>query len=71
MIYLYDKNVPTGSFQVKISESGTYKVIVTGEKAKGSVSFLLNFITSIHTFTTLEGESKINFIISKIFFHSH
>ncbi|NMS89831.1 hypothetical protein HGQ85_07800 [Clostridioides difficile] len=36
------KNVPTSSFQVKINESGTYKVTVTGEKAQGSVSFIKN-----------------------------
>lgn len=30
----------TGSFKLTIPESGTYKCSVTGEKAKGSVSFI-------------------------------
>lgn len=34
-------NVPTSSFQLEITESGTYKFSVTGEKAKGSVSFII------------------------------
>lgn len=32
--------VPTGSFQIEISESGTYKFSVTGKNAKGSVGFI-------------------------------
>lgn len=31
-------DIPTSSFQVEIEETGTYKVFVTGKKAKGSVS---------------------------------
>lgn len=30
----------TGSFQLTIPKSGTYKFLVTGNKAKGSVSFI-------------------------------
>lgn len=33
-------SVPTGSFQIEILESGTYKFSVTGKSAKGSVSFI-------------------------------
>ena len=32
--------VQTGTFQLTIPESGTYKFEVTGKKAKGSVSFI-------------------------------
>jgi hypothetical protein len=34
-------DIPTGSFQVKIAESGTYTCSVTGKKAKGSVSIVV------------------------------
>lgn len=33
------KDIQTSLFQIKIQETGTYKVEVTGEKAEGSVSF--------------------------------
>lgn len=36
------KNLKTSTFQVKVDESGTYKITVTGKKAKGSVSFIKN-----------------------------
>ncbi len=35
-------NLKTSTFQVKVNESGTYKITVTGKKAKGSVSFTKN-----------------------------
>lgn len=35
-----EENVPTSSFQVKIAEGGTYRIAVTGQRARGSVSFL-------------------------------
>lgn len=38
-IYESDNIVTSESFDVEIQESGTYKITVTGEKAKGSVSF--------------------------------
>ena len=38
-IYESDSIVTSESFDVVIQESGTYKITVTGEKAKGSVSF--------------------------------
>lgn len=38
-IYESDDIVTSESFDVEIQESGTYKITVTGEKAKGSVSF--------------------------------
>lgn len=31
-------DVPTGNFQITIEESGTYRLLVTGDKAKGSLS---------------------------------
>ncbi len=34
-------DIQTGSFQVKIAESGTYTCSVTGKKAKGSVSIVV------------------------------
>lgn len=33
-------DVPTGAFQVKVKDGGTYTVTVTGEHAEGSVSFV-------------------------------
>ncbi len=38
-LYERDNIVASENFDVKIQEGGTYKVTVTGEKAKGSVSF--------------------------------
>lgn len=38
-IYESDNIVASESFDVEIQESGTYKITVTGEKTKGSVSF--------------------------------
>ena len=38
-IYENDNIVTSESFDVEIQESGTYKITVTGEKTKGSVSF--------------------------------
>jgi len=38
-IYESDNIVISESFDVEIQESGTYEITVTGEKAKGSVSF--------------------------------
>lgn len=38
-IYENDNIVASESFDVEIQESGTYKITVTGEKTKGSVSF--------------------------------
>lgn len=35
-----NEEAATSTFQVKIEESGTYKITVVGEKAKGSVSFI-------------------------------
>lgn len=35
-----NKNVSTSTFEIKIEESGTYKITVSGEKTKGSVSFI-------------------------------
>lgn len=34
------ESIPTSSFQIVIPESGTYKFLVTGKKAKGSISFI-------------------------------
>lgn len=34
------ENIPTSRFQVEIIEKGTYKIKVTGKKAKGSLSFI-------------------------------
>lgn len=33
-------NLPTGSFRIEIPESGAYKITVTGDHARGSVSFI-------------------------------
>lgn len=38
-LYESDNIVASENFDVKIQESGTYQITVTGEKAKGSVSF--------------------------------
>ena len=38
-IYESDNMVASESFDIEIQESGTYKITVTGEKTKGSVSF--------------------------------
>ncbi|NSI90575.1 class D beta-lactamase [[Clostridium] scindens] len=38
-MYENDNIVVSESFDIEIQESGTYKIIVTGEKTKGSVSF--------------------------------
>ncbi|MEY8532010.1 hypothetical protein AALH30_00510 [Blautia pseudococcoides] len=38
-VYAAEKILTSNSFQVPIEESGTYKITVTGGKAKGSVSF--------------------------------
>lgn len=35
-----NKNVSAATFEIEIEESGTYEITVTGEKAKGSVSFI-------------------------------
>lgn len=32
--------LPTGAFEIAIDESGTYEVAVTGERARGSASFV-------------------------------
>lgn len=37
-----NEDVPTGTFQIEISKKGTYKLEVTGKKAKGSLSFRKN-----------------------------
>lgn len=38
-IYESDNTVDSENFDIEIQESGIYKITVTGEKAKGSVSF--------------------------------
>ncbi|HJD38998.1 MAG TPA: hypothetical protein H9913_03135 [Candidatus Blautia stercoripullorum] len=36
---LESKDMPSGSFDLEIEEDGKYRITVTGERAKGSVSF--------------------------------
>lgn len=36
---LESRDMPSGSFDIEIEEDGAYRITVTGEKAKGSVSF--------------------------------
>lgn len=35
-----DEDIPTSEFQIEIPQNDTYKFTVTGNKAKGSVSFI-------------------------------
>ncbi len=49
----------SADFDVEIEESGTYTVTVTGEKAKGSVKFL---VESTEWFDLLEQISKLQLI---------
>ncbi len=36
---LESRDMPSGSLDIEIEEDGAYRITVTGEKAKGSVSF--------------------------------
>ena len=36
----FQENVPTGQFSLDIPEDGEYNITVTGEEARGSVSFV-------------------------------
>lgn len=69
---IYDsKNISlSNNFQVEAEESGTYTITVTGEKAKGSVSFMKRSKTEIELELTENYDTNDPFVHEKLFYVS-